>query len=287
MSLSSLIQFIFTTFCLARSTALADIESAAYDASNIIIRDICVIGGGSSGTYSAIRLHDEGKSVVIIEAKDRLGGHTQTYTDPSSNATVDYGVVVWHNTSLVKSYFTRFNIPLVDVPNTPLPTEHVDFRTGKVVTGYAPSDPTAALTEYGAQLAKYPYLDDGFSLPDPVPADLLLPFGDFVKKYAIGNAVNICYNYAQGFGDLLSHTTLYVFKVCGLTILQGGFLTSANQDNSELYEKAQAELSQDVLLESRVIAMDRSSSGVKVLVQTPSGVKLILANKIIIAIPPK
>jgi len=42
-----------------------------------IHRDVCILGGGSSGTYAAIRLsQDLGKSVVVIEKAGRLGGHT-------------------------------------------------------------------------------------------------------------------------------------------------------------------------------------------------------------------
>ena len=42
----------------------------------------------------------------------------------------------------------------------------------------------------------------------------------------------------------------------------------------------------DVLLNSKVISTDRSGKDVKVLVQTPKGVKLVLAKKIVISIPP-
>jgi NADPH-dependent glutamate synthase beta subunit-like oxidoreductase len=37
-------------------------------------RDVCIIGGGSSGTYAAVRLQQLGKSVALIEQKPRLGG---------------------------------------------------------------------------------------------------------------------------------------------------------------------------------------------------------------------
>ena len=37
-------------------------------------RDVCIIGGGSSGTYAAIRLQQMGKKVALVERKHRLGG---------------------------------------------------------------------------------------------------------------------------------------------------------------------------------------------------------------------
>lgn len=224
------------------------IDTSPYSASSIIRRDVVVIGGGSSGTYAAIGLRDKGKSVAVVEAQSVLGGHTNTYTDPTTRTPVDYGVVVFDNTSTVTSYFNRFNIPLTTgtggAPGL-FNQYYVDFRTGKNVT-YVPADPTAAFGAYAAQLAKYPFLNTpGWNLPDPVPADLLIPFGDFVKKYKLDGAVFTINSYAQGFGDLLSIPTLYIVKYFGLSVLQGaqtGFLTTARHDNSELYEKARAEL---------------------------------------------
>ena len=225
------------------------IDESAYSSSSIIRRDVCVIGGGSSGTYAAIGLRDKGKSVAVIEAQGVLGGHTNTYTDPATNETVDYGVVEFDNTTIVTNYFKRFGIPLTTTSNTgsaSLKQIFVDFTTGKNVTGYVPSNPATGFAAYAGQLAKYPFLNTpGWDIPDPVPADLLIPFGDFVKKYSIDSAVFTINEYAQGFGDILSIPTLYVLKYFGQAVLQGaqtGFLTTARSDNSELYEKARAEL---------------------------------------------
>ena len=291
---------LFNLFLLASTLPVLTTAStlnfnpSAYPPSSTITRDICIIGGGSIGTYSAIRLRDSGKSVVVIESNDRLGGHTNTYTDPSTNETVDYGVSVFHNLTIVKDYFARFDIPLTMAPlSAPGEvTEYVDFATGGSLAGYAPPEPSAALAAYGAQLENYAYVEAGFDLPDPVPADLLLPFGDFVTKYNLEAIVDFLFGFAQGLGNLLEQLTLYVFKNFGLGILQdlqSGFLITAHQDNSEIYEKALAELGPDnVLLQSHLIATDRrDDDGVKILVQTPQGVKLILAQKLIITIPPK
>ena len=277
----------------AISQVSSKIDVSDFPANSIIWRDVAIIGGGSTGTYSAINLRDMGKSVVVVEAKDRLGGHTETYTDPATNITIDIGVVLFQNLSVVRDYFARFNIPLERVGSSSpgLVTEYVDFRTGKIVSGYSPPSPSAALAAYGVQVAKYPALENGFYLPEPVPVDLLLPIGDFVQKYDLGSAVNLIFFFAQGLGDLLRQPTVYVFKNFGLGVLTDlatGFLTSAHHDNSELYEKATTELGADVLLNSNIVAMDRSSnSSVKIIVNTASGLKLILSQKVIMTIPPK
>jgi len=245
-------KLLLTSLFLALTTALpsSSIDASIYSSSSIIKRDVCVIGGGSSGTYAAIGLRDRGKSVVVVEAKSVLGGHTNTYTDPTTNATIDYGVIEYDNSPIVTSYFSRFKIPLTTLSNTAtvpsLQEYYVDFRTGKNVTEYIPTDPTAAFGTYAAQLAKYSFLNTpGWHLPDPAPSELLIPFGDFVKKHNLDGAVFTINEYAQGFGDILSIPTLYVLKNFGQAVLAGaqtGFLTTARHDNSELYREARAEL---------------------------------------------
>jgi len=54
----------------------------------------------STGTYSAVRLsQDLGKTVVVVERTDSLGGHTETYIDPITGFLVDYGILAFHNLS--------------------------------------------------------------------------------------------------------------------------------------------------------------------------------------------
>ena len=81
----------------------------------VIRRDVCVIGGGSAGTYTAVRLGDLGASVVVVESKNRLGGHTETHHDPATGGTVDIGVIVFEDDPLVHAYFDRFGVELVPI----------------------------------------------------------------------------------------------------------------------------------------------------------------------------
>ena len=53
-----------------------------------------------------------------------------------------------------------------------------------------PANSSAAIGRYAAQLAKYPYLNGTLGeIPDEVPADFLIPFGDFITKYELQDAV--------------------------------------------------------------------------------------------------
>jgi hypothetical protein len=53
-----------------------------------------------------------------------------------------------------------------------------------------------------------------------------------------------------------------------------------------LYERATAALGANALLGTQVLLVDRNASGVKLLVATPTGPKLIIAKKLVVTIPP-
>lgn len=84
-----------------------------FNVDSVISRDFTIVGGGSAGTYAAIRLQDLSYSVAVIEQTGRLGGHTQTYDDPATGETIDYGVRAWHKIPEVNNYFARLNVSLV------------------------------------------------------------------------------------------------------------------------------------------------------------------------------
>ena len=280
----------------AAATALTVAKPAAADAATaaggpIIERDVVVIGGGSSGTYTAVRLRDLGKSVVVVERNDRLGGHVNTYQDPVTGLTTDIGVSDFHDEPLVKAYFARFNVPLItDNVNPGGVTTYADFRTGRALPGFNLPVPTA-LGQYFGILERYPYLVNGFQLPDPVPAELLQPFGDFVTANGLQSIVQLVFQYGQGFFDgLLTLPTLYILKYFGIgvvtNIINNSFLTTPDHDNQRLYDNAAAFLGEDVLFESCVISAGRDAGGVVVLAETPEGPVVIKAGKIVITIPP-
>ena len=52
-------------------------------------RDVVVIGAGPSGLTAAYELSKAGKSVAVLEARDRVGG--RTWTDVMDGATIEIG----------------------------------------------------------------------------------------------------------------------------------------------------------------------------------------------------
>ena len=258
--------------------------------------DVCVIGGGAAGTYSAIKSKDLNKTVVVVEQQDRLGGHTKTYVDPGSNRSVELGVAEYEDTPIVREWFARFKVPLYKYNFTMsgVTSEYVDFQTGQIATPKQ-GDLDGAWDAFQTQVAKYPFLDYSLdSVPFPVPADLLLPFGQFITKYNLQDAVPYLSLYGEGWGNFVTLPTLLAIKFFPpsfpnpATLYSGAPGPLASKDNSLIYEKATKELEPNLLLSSTVVSMDRSAADlVKITVETPSGMKLVCAKKLISTIPPR
>lgn len=279
------------TLALTKEDADFTLHSTSFSSDDTLYRDVVVIGGGSTGTYTAVRLRDYNKTVAVVEKKGFLGGHAETYVDPNTGHPINLGVVVFARLKVVTDYFARFDVPLTDLSSWG-DSEYVDFSTGKAVNYTPPSAEAfgAALGAYSAQLEKYPALQGGFNLTYPVEPDLLLSFGEFVTKYGLEDLVPQTFVINQGYAPLLNISMLYIFKYLNsdeINSFTQGFLTTAHYDTQELYRKATEFLGSDALLDSTVISMDRSSTGpVQLLIQTPAGRKLIVAKKIVSTPPP-
>ncbi|GFF34586.1 uncharacterized protein R656 [Aspergillus udagawae] len=273
----SLLASLLLGHAIAHSGSSAGHDFLQIENASTIVRDVAVIGGGASGTYAAIQLRKLGHSVVVVEREPLLGGHTNTYYDPVSGQYIDYGVLIWQDIPEARDFLAHFNIS----------TTTVRFGNSDSARGNV----TDAMMRYAQQLLKYPYLEEGWDLPDPVPEDLLLPFGEFVKKYDLAPAVETLTLYVQGLKDWLPYPTVYIMKYFSLGVAlgaQNGFLGTVDGNNGALYTAAREELGDDALLGSTVVRMERPANRPhRILVRTPSGYQLIRANKTIITAPPK
>ena len=138
-------------------------------------------------------------------------GHVNTYVDPQSGQTYDYGVQVFSNISVITNFFAHFNIPLAPVEaSSGGVTKYVNFDTGAEVptSDLIGGNITAAWIEYASQQAKYPTIFPEWDLPYPVPEDLLMPFGDFLRKYDLKAMAYQAFQYDQGAGNILAQPTL-------------------------------------------------------------------------------
>lgn len=282
---------------VATAAALAAVGASAAPKhgckGDVVERDVCIVGGGSAGVYTAVRLRDAGLSVAIVERQARLGGHAQTYVDPNSGVPINIGVVVFENVPLVTDYFARFGATLAPSSFGGGQTAYVDYRTGQVVGDFAPSPPEAfigALLAYRQILAtEYPYLDDGFTLPDPVPVELTRPFSEFVANRGLAGLFPTAFQFGQGLGDMLGSPTLYVLKNFSAavvdSILGTGFLI-APYGVAQLYDNIAATLGDDVIYDANVKDVDRRRGKIRVDVDTPDGSVTVVCRKLVIACPP-
>lgn len=271
-------------------------DEHSFAAKDVIQRDVCVIGGGSSGTNAAINLLRAGQSVVVVEKQNRLGGHVNTFKDSVTGLTADLGVVVFDNISAVTDYFSYLDVELGLPSFGSGETKYANFRTGTpVAASVLPQQRAvgAALTAYNKVLDKWPYLNNGFDLPKRIPEDFLITWGEFLKKYKVEAMGYIAWQYLQGAGNILAQPALYMLKYWPQITVDGvlgtsNFLSTANHDNQELYDKALMKLGagKNAFISSKVTYIARTKSGVAVIVSTPSGKKLIKASKLLISIPP-
>lgn len=62
----------FLLLSLLTSTWAHTIDETKFKPEDIIVRDVAIVGGGASGTYAAVRLKDQGKTIALIERDDHL-----------------------------------------------------------------------------------------------------------------------------------------------------------------------------------------------------------------------
>jgi len=282
---------------LMGSSAVGLSAADALATGHVVRRNVAIIGGGSAGTYAALRLRDQGKSVVILERSERLGGHAETYRDPGTGAPIDIGVIIFPDIALVRNYFARFGVPLINPPQGGGgSSKFVDFRTGAAVDAFNPSPAElgAALQTY-FQLVTGPFAflaQSGYQLPEsgPLLDQLLLPFGKFAEQHGLKALLPLFFLYAQGFGTLLETPAVYILKNLGPEVMAGiltGAFVVVPTGVGSLYDAATEELASDVLFGASVVKVIRPTRGpVSIITTTASGPKLIQADKVLFTAPP-
>lgn len=198
-----------------------------------------------------------------------------------------------------KDFFTRFNISTEPLSQVPVNTTYVDFTNGKIVGNYTPPGASARTTALAQYLELCELYEDiilpgywDFPLPNNIPADLLLDFGDFARKHALEAAVpQIITISGLGVGTPLTTPTLYIMQAFGApmgrALLTGSGFVPLSRYNSELYSRIAQLLRDDVLYSSKVVESERSIDGVNAAVKGANGeLTLVQAKRILIAFEP-
>lgn len=74
--------------------------------------DIAIVGAGLSGLQAALDVHRAGRSFVILEARDRVGGKTLTVQRPDGKGNQELGPAWINDTnqSRIWAYVKRFGL---------------------------------------------------------------------------------------------------------------------------------------------------------------------------------
>ncbi|KAI7785452.1 hypothetical protein LA080_007289 [Diaporthe eres] len=272
--------------------ALVAAAGGVSDTTNEVInRDVVIVGGGASGAHAAVKLRDMGKTIALVEKRDKTW------------KPINVGVQAWTTYKNTTDFITkRMNLSVVVKSQTSLATKYVDSTTGQALDSYAAptsAEALAALRTYHELCKQYEqlllpgYFD--FPLPDDIPEDLTLLFRDFVAKYNISAAVPRLFQLTGvGLGNMMNAPTMYVTQGIGAPLTGVFFgetsnLVPVSGDNHELYRKIGDLLGQDVLYSSTVISSVRGAddAGVTIVVEAAKGTnKRIRAQRLLFAIEP-
>ena len=284
-------------FVLGTAAALGSTQiplSKARGQTKLEDRDVCIIGGGASGMYALNWLSKNSFDCALIERKNRIGGHAETYRKPGVQGHLDMGVRIYPNESLIKDMLDDFDVAYskVNVRNNKL--TYLDFETGENSPFKQPNNFKIlyAMLKYNRLFSKhFKYLEDpGFQIPDNAPAELWMPFGEFLKRHGLESGYSSMINYLQGFGKVAELPTIYAIKNLRPVILNNFMMNSyiAPDDGVDvLYDRMSDFYSDNIRLETEVLSVVRGDEDKHYIsVQGPDGVTTIRAKHIIVTCPP-
>lgn len=207
------------------------------------------------------------------------------------------------NRDTTQAFFARFNVSLVDPDISDyidllFGTPDVDFNTGATVdVDYGPVDAIGipvALAGYTALAVQYQsWFENGYFQTGDVPEDLLLPFGEFLEKHDLTGALGILRSLLW-LSNALETPTWHVMAVVGqpqiaafgLGLTGPAFKWPGTGSSETLYDNVLAHLGADVLLESTVSKSTRADNLTTLVVDTPTGQKIVNAKRLLVAATP-
>ncbi|AGO83251.2 hypothetical protein pdul_cds_990 [Pandoravirus dulcis] len=238
-----------TTMLMGAAVATLLVLAMAADAGHALRlvsgqRDVCVLGGGAAGMAAAVFAKDRGHSVVVIESADRVGGQCDTidFTAPAPGmpSWIDIGVQFFANTTaaneaglgpwtidsvgIVQRFAGPGSVYPLDFTVDTTPNYAVNLRQGVSYGFQPPAPPTpeflAAYYRLSVIIASYPWIDRA-DVPSPVPAELLVPFSQFIATHQLGPLVPSLFVpqlSGGGLGAFDKLTTLYALLNLSPTI---------------------------------------------------------------------
>jgi monoamine oxidase len=78
--------------------------------------DVVIIGAGAAGIAAARQLHDEGVRLVVLEARERIGGRVWTHRDPRTPIPIELGAEFIHGSApVIERILDEARLQAVDI----------------------------------------------------------------------------------------------------------------------------------------------------------------------------
>jgi nicotine oxidoreductase len=254
--------------------------------------DVAILGAGFAGVSAARELAAAGRSAVIIEARDRIGGRTWTKHSEAMGRAIEYGGAwLGHHSSCRLTYgeARRYGI---DVIQSPDPGAYASFVGGRRIAGPLPVPP-AQIYDLERLIAEVSVRARELSLEDTlgsVRIDLDYPLEDFLlnldlPRETVDYARGWCCLYygaeAQEISTLffLSQVAGFGRSAIGLAL---GVIDKWDGGTVRLIDAMMAEADADLKLETVIAKVTQDRSGVRV---TTTDGETIHAGAAICALP--
>src|SRR5689334_17475623 len=135
----------------SRARAIAAIANGMTDET-----DVLIIGAGAAGLAAARELSSANFHVIVLEARDRIGGRIHTHSDSQLTAPIEFGAEFVHGKAPeTLKLAERAGLKLLELPNT-----HWFLRNGFITKSGEFWSKTEAVMD---ELAEYEDRDESFA----------------------------------------------------------------------------------------------------------------------------
>ena len=253
--------------------------------------DVIVLGAGLAGLNAAMLLEEQGLKVIVLEARDRVGGRVHTL-DKMPGRPESGGLQVGEYYARVIDVATRLKVPLLAPPpqepgglgiiaqGQALTVAAWPTASQNQLTGADRAVPPFALLE--AYLRKAPVLESLTSWREPAAAPLDVSLADLMRGWSASPEALRIVNCAMNANDVERVSGLHMLRAATVFRLGGRKTMVIGGGSSRLPEAMAASLKSPVRLKNPVRSIVVEPGGVSV---TLLGGQTLRARQLISTLP--